>query len=344
MSDSDDENVFNKDGLYVVIDKRERQIIPHFEKLQSSAGISYFVEHMTIGDIAICYRSYILIIIERKTWTDLGASIKDGRKANIEKLKSLREKTECQIAYLMEGNPCPNSKKKFARIPAKNLQSHLDHLAFRDGVHMIFAKTCHDTANRVFELAKNYSTIAPSPLTEIDEIIDKETPESKETSESKEISKGGRKLLDKVQEQLQVKHVASDELILFKMWTSFPNITDKTANMFSIKYKLKDLILGTPTKKEITVMRYPSGVMIGPKRAANILRNAKLAKIHARVLSEIPSITKKTAEKILEVVSMEEILTLDEEEILEKISKVQKTEKVKVGQTSAKKIQKYIFM
>lgn len=336
-SDSDDETAFNKDGLYIIIDKRERQIIPHFQKLQSKAGIPWFCEHVTTGDIAICYRSYILIIIERKTWADLGASIKDGRKANIEKLKSLREKTECQIAYLMEGNPCPNPKTKFARIPAKNLQSHLDHLAFRDGVHMIFAKNCHDTANRVFELAKNYSTIDPSPLTEIDEILEKESPES---SEEKKSGKGGK---DKVQTQLQVKHTASDELILFKMWTSFPNITDKTAQMFTQKYKLKDLILGIPTKKEITVMKYPSGVMIGPKRAANILKNAKLAKIHARVLGEIPSITKKTAEKILEVVSMVEMFTLGEEEIIEKISKVQKTEKAKVGQTAAKKIVKYIL-
>lgn len=335
MSDSDDEKAFNKDGMYIVIDKRERQIIPCFQKLQSSAGISYFVEHMTTGDIAICYRSRILIIIERKTWSDLGSSIKDGRKANIEKLKSLREDTKCQIAYLMEGNPCPNPKTKFARIPAKNLQAHLDHLAFRDNVHMIFAKTCHDTACRVFELVKNYSTILPNPLNEIDLTLDKESSISK---------KGGNPLADIVQKHLQVKHVASDELILFKMWTSFPNITEKTAGMFADKYKLKDLILGILTKKEITMMKYSSGVMIGPKRATNILKNAKLTKIHVRVLSGIPSITKKTAEKILEVISIEEIFKLNEEDILEKISNIQKTEKTKVGQSSAKKIVKYIFM
>jgi ERCC4-type nuclease len=340
MSDSSYENAFNKDGLYVVIDKRERQIIPHFQTLQYQAGIPYFVEHMTTGDIAICYRSYILIIIERKTWADLGASIKDGRKANIEKLKSLRETTECQIAYLMEGNPCPNPKTKFARIPAKNLQSHLDHLAFRDGVHMIFAKTSYDTATRVFELAKNYSTIAPSPLTEIDEIIAKELTPLIETKEENKKDK----VLDKVLEQLQVKHSTPDELILFKMWTSFPNITDKTAHMFSTKYKIKDLILGNLTKQEITVMKYPSGIMIGSKRAANILKNAKLLNIHSRVLSQIPSITKKTAEKILESFSLEEILTLEENELLKNISKVQKTEKTKIGQTSAKKIIKYIQM
>ena len=67
-----------------------------------------------------------------------------------------------------------------------------------------------------------------------------------ESSEEKKSGKGGK---DKVQTQLQVKHTVSDELILFKMWTSFPNITDKTAQMFTQKYKLKDLILGIPTKK-----------------------------------------------------------------------------------------------
>ena len=366
MSDFEEETRFSKDGLYIVIDKRERQIIPHFQQLQSQAGIPYFVEHMTTGDIAICYRSQILIIIERKTWIDLGASIKDGRKDNIEKLKLLREKTKCQIAYLMEGNPCPNPKTKFARIPAKNLQSHLDHLAFRDRVHMIFAKTCHDTAIRIFELTKNYGTILPSPLTAIDNILDKEKGDKEILNKeilNKEIidkeKKGGAEDLelicesdktprgdisDEVKEHLQVKHVVSDELILFKMWTSFPNITDKTANMFSSKYKLRDLILGIPSSKEITVMKYPSGVMIGPKRASNILSNAKLTSIHARILSEIPSVTKKTAEKILEVITLEEIFTSDPENIIEKISKVNKTEKAKVGQMSAKKIVKYISM
>lgn len=323
MSDSDSGAEFDKNGLYIVIDKRERAIIPHFQTLQSKSGIPYFVEHITTGDIAICYRSYILIIIERKTWQDLGSSIKDGRKNNIEKLKKLRKTTECQIAYLLEGNPCPKPTTKFSRIPHKNLRAHLDHLAFRDGVHMLYAKTGFDTARRVYELAKNYSTITPSPLGEIDEIL-----------RSEEEKKGG-------EDHLKNKHTSSDELILFSMWSSFPNITEKTANLFIKKYKLKDLLLGNIPKKDIAVMKYASGTLIGMKRATKIIQGASQEKIHARILSEIPSVTLKTAKKILEVFSIEKLY---EEDILEKLTKVQKTEKSMVGVACAKKILKYLLL
>jgi ERCC4-type nuclease len=324
MSDSENDEEFDKNGLYIVIDKRERAIIPFFKQLQSNAGIPYFVEHMTTGDIAICYRSYILIIIERKTWADLGSSIKDGRKSNIEKLKRLRTDTECQVAYLIEGNPCPNPTTKYARIPQKNLRSHLDHLAFRDGVHMIYAKSCNDTARRVFELTKNYGTITPSPLKKIDKLLDGDEPKT-----------GG-------EEKLRTKHESSDELILFKMWCSFPYITEKTANLFVTGgYKLKDLILDNIPKKNIAVMKYASGTLIGTKRAANMIKFAKLQKTQVKIMSEIPSVTAKTAKLILEKFSIEELLEITE---VDKISKIQKTEKAKIGVASAKKIIKFLTM
>jgi len=327
-SDTDDDMEFNKNGLYIVIDKRERKIIPHFRTLQSKSGIPFFVEHITTGDIAICYRSYILLIIERKTWSDLGASMKDGRKENIEKLKKLRESTECQIAYLIEGNPCPKPTARFARIPHKSLRAHLDHLAFRDGVHMVYAKTEFNTAERVFELTKNYSTIKPSPLGEIDLLLDESTEKT-----------GG-------EDQLKIKHTSSDELILFNMWRAFPYITDKSVNFFTAKgYKIKDLVQGNIPKKDIAVMKYSSGVMIGLKRAANIIKNSQLEKTHIKVMAEIPSITAKSAKKILDEINLKKIYEkIEDSKLVEKIEKIQKTEKTKVGKSSTEKIIKFLLM
>lgn len=332
--ESDEDMDFEKNGLYIVIDKRERAIIPHFRALQSKYGIPYFVEHITTGDIAICYRSYILIIIERKTWVDLGSSMKDGRKGNIEKLKKLRSETECQVAYLIEGNPCPKSTTKFSRIPHKSLRAHLDHLAFRDGVHMLYAKTGFGTAGRIFELAKNYSTIKPSPLEEIDELL-------------REEKKGG-------EEKLKTKHTASDELILFNMWSAFPYITDKSVNLFVEKgYKLKDLIQGNIPKKDIAVLKYSSGVMIGLKRATNIIKNSRLEKTHINLLAEIPSVTKKSAKKILDEIELKKIYEtlekieyekISQSELFQKIEKIQKTEKSKIGKSTTQKILKYLIM
>ena len=320
----DDDATLSKDALHIIIDKRERAIIPFFQK---SAELPVFVEHMTVGDIAICYRDSVLIIIERKTWPDLAASMKDGRKANIEKLKALRDTTKCQIAYLIEGAAFPNPTKKFCRIPHKNLRAHLDHLAFRDSVHMLYSKSDADTAARVFEVAKNYATITPSMLGD--------------GSKGKISSADG----DRTPAQpsvLRPKHAPNDALIISNMWCACQNITNNNVNVFlNHPYKLKDLLLGAIPKKDIAVMQYTSGVMIGEKRASNIVRSAKSAQTHAKMLAEIPSVTITTAKKILEVVSMEELLTLENAEEL--LSNIQKTEKTKIGKAAAKKIIKFVL-
>jgi hypothetical protein len=52
----------------------------------------------------------------------------------------------------------PKPNDKFARMPYKNLRSHLDHLAFRDSVHMLYSNDATTSARRIMELALNIST------------------------------------------------------------------------------------------------------------------------------------------------------------------------------------------
>jgi ERCC4-type nuclease len=329
------DSALSKDALHIIIDKRERAIIPFFQK---SAELPVFVEHMTVGDIAICYRDSVLIIIERKTWPDLAASMKDGRKANIEKLKALRDITKCQIAYLIEGAAFPSPTKKFCRIPHKNLRAHLDHLAFRDSVHMLYSKSDADTAARVFEVAKNYATITPSML--VDAKLHEVGAISREV-DAKLHEVGAKSRQPEQPSLLRPKHVPNDALIISNMWCACKNITNNNVNVFlNHPYKLKDLLLGAIPKKDIAVMQYTSGIMIGEKRALNIVKSARWSQTHAKMLAEIPSITIATAKKILEVISMEELLTLENAEDL--LANIQKTEKTKIGKAAAKKIIKFI--
>lgn len=309
-----------KTGMYIVIDKRERAIVPFF----ANGVMPHYVEHMTVGDIAICYNGHILIIIERKTWQDLASSMKDGRKANIEKLKALRDTTHCQIAYLLEGSAFPKPSHKFCGIPHKNLRAHLDHLAFRDNVHMLYAKTALDTAARVFELAKNYGTISPSMIDHLAPAADPEQP------------RGGN------EPALRTKHTVSDELIISNMWTSIKNITHNNVSVFLNLYKLSDFLAGNTPKSEIATLKYPSGIMIGDARAAAILRSAKSVETHAKILSEIPSITRPTAAKILEAVAIADIIKSDPADMIQSIANIKKTEKARIGLASAKKVLKFI--
>lgn len=157
--------------MEIIVDDREHSVIPYLADQSADFNIDYKIQRNEVGDYAIVYREHIMIVIERKSWADLSASMRDGRKANLAKLINLRESTGCQIAYLIEGDPLPRPTKLIGRIPAKNLRAHLDHIAFRDGVHMVYSRSMEDSAFRLFELAQNLCTIKPSMFTEIDDLI-----------------------------------------------------------------------------------------------------------------------------------------------------------------------------
>lgn len=145
--------------MQIIVDARERAVIPYMEKYATDLHIDYIVKTITTGDYAICCNGHIVLIIERKTYADLASSIRDGRKENINKLLALRNATGCRVAYLIEGAVSYPPGKLFSHIPYKNLRAHLDHLMLRDDVHMIYAANQNETASRLFEIAKNYSTI-----------------------------------------------------------------------------------------------------------------------------------------------------------------------------------------
>ena len=142
--------------MEIIVDDREKAIIPFMAEISLKYNINYKVQRNQIGDYAIIYRDNILLIIERKTWLDLAASMRDGRKENVKKLLNLREQTGCNIAYLIEGDANPAFTKKYGRLPVKNLRAHLDHLMFRDNIHIIYSKNELYTAERLFELGQNY--------------------------------------------------------------------------------------------------------------------------------------------------------------------------------------------
>lgn len=85
--------------------------------------------------------------------------MKDGRKENVNKLIQLRNETNCNIIYLIEGKARYKEDTKFSHINFKNLEAHLDHLILRDNIGIIYSNDNSDSAARLIGLAKNYSTI-----------------------------------------------------------------------------------------------------------------------------------------------------------------------------------------
>ena len=159
----------------VVADDRERAVIPYFAE-------NCEIKRLDVADYQIYIANRLVALIERKTWSDLIASLLDGRKNNIHKLLTLSEinipgltsdkETKCdtihkiRIYYIIEGQ-----YETTAKIPKNNLIAHLDHLSWRDDVHILYTSSEKATAERILALAYNISTCgAHEPVNIIKEV------------------------------------------------------------------------------------------------------------------------------------------------------------------------------
>jgi len=137
--------------LKIIVDTREKFVFDHLNKFT----YNYEISQVTIGDYAIVdtTNDKIIASIERKTYEDLAASIKDGRYQNKEKMISLREKTGCQLYYIIEGTAFPSETRRFGKIPYKVLESAIDHLSYRDKFIVIYTENVQHTIERINRLA-----------------------------------------------------------------------------------------------------------------------------------------------------------------------------------------------
>ena len=311
--------------IEIIVDTRERNVIPFFTIVSPPPNITFSVQQINVGDYSINYNGYILFIIERKTWKDLASSMRDGRKNNVNKMIKVREETGCQLIYLIEGNPIPNPKTKFCRVPYKSLRSHLDHLSFRDGIHIIHTKNQKNTVERIYEMIQNYLTIKPSPLLEIDNL---EATDEKKGNEEK--------LKEKIEE--------TPEAIIYKIWCCFPNITEKTGSLFINKgYHISDLLLGNISKDDIYAMTYDNGYVIG-KRSEKIWNHSRINssnnKYFINMMFQIKGISKKTAEIIINEIDLKELFLGNI--TAENISKIKKTSNRMVGMKISNDLLRYL--
>ena len=306
-------------GFYILVDDRERHIIDYMAPLADINNIPFYVERLTVGDYAIMWCGKIIAVIERKTWADLSASIKDNRILNMANLLATRERTGCMCMYIIEGTPCPSPTKCYGGIPHKSLRAHLDHVIFRDQVHVIHSLNKEGTAGRLYELVHNMDTLDRSlPMFQIE---------------------GGSEILHE-------KRDKPDNHILYDLWCCMPSITIRTAKLLAPRISILDFITNGIEKDKLAMIQYPSGMMIG-KRAGTILRICNTTsetnyRIYIAILASIPGISLATARAIFAGLSYD-ILRLREIDI-EDLANIKKNEKRRVGIVSAAKIQKYFNM
>ncbi len=120
-------------------------------------------EVLTTGDYVIQTGQFVLII-ERKTWEDLAASIKDGRIFLNHKKMTDAAAAGCRICYMIEGrSPAPDfSAMRIGGILVGNMMAKLDHFAMRDHVIVEYTRDARHTALRLIELGKHMATLPPT--------------------------------------------------------------------------------------------------------------------------------------------------------------------------------------
>jgi ERCC4-type nuclease len=186
----------------ITIDFREAKLIESCEKLKEKyPTITVGTDNLHLGDIKINRND---ILIERKTWADLEASIKDGRyEEQSHRLKTAKEEG-FSIYYFLEGD----LSRHRGALSSTTLISTIYSLTNK-GFHVIQTKSVEDSALYLLQFT--------------DKIIRDETKSKNSTYESSSINKKKN------------SHITRDNISIY-MLAQIPNVSVGTAQEILSKY------------------------------------------------------------------------------------------------------------
>jgi ERCC4-type nuclease len=197
-------------SVKIIIDNREKALKDHFTINSSPFNITY--ENLTYGDINIYVNDVLISIIERKTLSDLTASIKDGRYKK-QKQNVLANHDKHLLLYLIEGYfdyDEPQQEVLLNGISKKILLSAMINTLIRDNIKMITTKSTEDT---IHFLSGVFARINADP--------DKYTKESSSTS-----------VVQKMDKSIKI----TKNKCFYNQLCQVPGISAKTAETISKRY------------------------------------------------------------------------------------------------------------
>lgn len=142
---------------YLIFDNREHLLIDTFNKYYAE-DISYEIQQMDLADIEIRGTKGQRFLFERKTVSDLAASLQDGRfKDQKDRLLGVLEREpKTAIAYILEGGMAgSDSQKVHGRVTMGMLRTLLNTIQLRYRIPIIRTTTIRDTASWVFRFVKH---------------------------------------------------------------------------------------------------------------------------------------------------------------------------------------------
>ncbi len=206
----------------------------------------------------------------------------------------------------------------------------------------------HSKSLSDFSGKKNANPISTSEKKEED------SEKKGEDSEKKEEKLEARTRFDKSLEKsggtaeavLTATKKIEDNTVIAMLWSSVKGVSQTMAGMFMQQdLSVRNMILGDYTVAQIQAMRYPGGRLIGEKKAREVIKKFTTFDTNkdraVKFLSSVPSVSKKSAGKILDSITLKDIVNLTEEE-KSMIADIKFTEKRKIGKAMALKIIKFL--
>ena len=140
-------------SFIIKIDNREKKILDILDN--SDNKLSYVKENLDLGDIQFISQETndILILIERKTLSDLSSSIKDGRYKEQKNRILNTVLVNVRKIYIFEGNNANDFE-----LSQKIYESTVINSIIRDNIHIYISKSIHDTINFIRKINENLPT------------------------------------------------------------------------------------------------------------------------------------------------------------------------------------------
>ncbi len=271
----------------LIIDTRERKVSEH----KTDLTCDYKIQQISVGDYHIVHEytnsqgqtvNKILAVIERKTYADYAASIKDGRSDNKSKMIELREDTNCRIIYIIEGSAFPDPKDYVGGISFKNIESSIFHLMLRDNIMIMYTKDTIGTAKTLVRLIDSTNTLLNKGFAggtpEVQVVAPEYTPEQ-------------------LSARLTAPYTKTDHDIRREIWACFSGITIEQADEYIARFDFKKLISKEYTPSDIIAIKLSNGKPAGKRQQRGMMLFSLADEI--RMLTKIPKVSAKTAAELL---------------------------------------------
>lgn len=268
---------------------------------KGGGDIKYAEKQLTIGDYTIMLdpmngaddEAQMAMIVERKTWKDLAASIKDSRMREQQQgMVKIAQSSGCYVYYIIEGKFAYKDHSDVCGLPFKSLHTKIRHNLLR-GFPFVQTNDAMGTAKLLVNFTRDLMRfraekelcIRPRDICigyhqELEQLQNKYRGLLKEKeSELFKVIEDSLQIVESVHSEskndvpkvdrivpieLTTRRIKSDSDIICNMWISLNGVSDKSAVILMKEYKLSTLITAEPQHKakiklKISNFVYPGG-------------------------------------------------------------------------------------